>query len=245
MLTKLTALFTLLPVALTSPPPTYYPYPNTTNATYPTGSGTGTGVPTPTFTPLPVACETFYPSELRILSSRYPSYEMSPLHGRTGMFMLLRQRPDTFQTVTQLQFTLPATYAANTSNATCHLHLHLPQPSTQTITGPQPIFNLYQVAREAGAPATWDMFDAKDVSAGGPEPKVFGQVNGTAEARDKQRAEKAGVYDIGPTCCNETLTWQMGMAFDGGDEVNYWNFLNVRPPAVPEQGFRLVTGPEC
>lgn len=226
----------------------YYPYPNNTNptnTTYPTG----TSLPTPTHHPLPIPCTTFYPTDLRILNSRYPSFDMSPLHGRTKMLMLLRQLPTTFQIATQLQFSLPPDFAANATNsnanATCHLHLQLPLASTQTVTGPQPIFNLYQVSREPGAVATWDMFDAKDVSLGGPEPPVFGQVNGTAEARERQWREKGGVYDIGPTRCNETLTWQLGMAFDGGEEVNYWEFMNVQPPAFPSQGFRVVTGLAC
>ncbi|KAF2686415.1 hypothetical protein K458DRAFT_364249 [Lentithecium fluviatile CBS 122367] len=244
MLTTLLFLSTLLPTTLTTNP--YYPYPNGTNSTNPTSpSASGTSVPTPTLSPIPIPpCQTFYPTDLRILNSRYPNFDMSPLHGRDNMFMLLRQLPSTFQIATQVQFTLgpvsPSTYSPN---ATCHLHLALPLTSTQTIAGPQPIFNLYQVAREAGSLATWDMFEARNVS--GWEPAVFGQVNGTAEARDTQWATQGGLYDIGPTRCNETLTWQAGMAFDGGEEVNYWEFINVRPPASPEQGFRVVTGVGC
>jgi hypothetical protein len=239
MLAKASTFFAFLSVARATP---YYPYPNGTNPTNITYL-TGIAAPTPTFTPLPISCETFYPTDLRILNSRYPSFDMSPLHGRTQMLMLLRQLPTTFQIATQLQFSLPVSY--RNSNDTCHLHLQLPLADTQTITGPQPIFNLFQVTREANVPATWDMYKAKDVSNGGPEPEVFGQVNGTSEARDKQWLEKGGVYDIGPTRCNETLTWQLGMAFDGGEEVNYWEFLNVQPPAYPSQGFRIVTGLAC
>jgi hypothetical protein len=241
MLTTLFNLTTLLTTTLTTP---YYPYPNATNSTntFNPTSGTGTGCtpPTPTYSPIIPPCQTFYPSELRILNSRYPDFDTSPLHGRDNMVMLLRQLPTTFQIATQMQFGLGSD---TPPNATCHLLMQLPSADTQTINGPLPVFNLYQVEREAGAATTWNTFVAKNITEW--EPKVFGQVNGTQEARDLQWGLRSGLYDIGPTQCNETLTWQMGMAFDGGEEVNYWEFINVAPPASPIQGFRIVTGLGC
>lgn len=182
------------------------------------------------------SCQTLYPSEYRIMNSRYPHWDLSPMHGRNDMFMLLRQRDETFQVATQLQFA----HVATEHNSTCHLHLQLPDAALQTIAGPQPVFNIYQVEREAGSLATWDMYEAKNLTE--KEPPVFGQVNGTQAARDEQWKTHGGLIDIGPTRCNETLTFQMGMAFNGGDDVNYWDFINVAPPASPIGGFRVVTG---
>jgi hypothetical protein len=241
MLTMLTTLLTHITLFSSTLATAYYPYPNATNqtnTTYPTG--TAYNPPIPTNSPINIPCQTYYPSELRILNSRYPDFDVSPLHGRNNMFMLLRQLSTTFQIATQVQFQLGSD---TPPNATCHLHMQLPTTETQSIAGPLPVFNLYQVEREAGVTVTWNMFEAKNLSEW--EPKVFGQVNGTQEARDQQWALKGGVYDIGPALCNETLTWQMGMAFDGGEEVNYWDFFNVAPPASPSQGFRVVTGLGC
>ena len=108
----------------------------------------------------------------------------------------------------------------------------------ENLLGPEPIFNLYQVEREAGVPANWNTYERGHNES----LAVFGQVNGTLEAQARARNETGGLLEIGETACNETLTWQMGMAFDGGQEVNYWDFINVEPPLNPVQGFRVVTG---
>jgi len=192
----------------------------------------------------PTCCQTFYPSEYRVLNSRYPGWgngtgsSQSPLHVRTDYFMLLRQQDDTFQVATQVQWTnLRAQVPLNT---TCMLQLQLPTDDLQVVTGSRPIFNAYKVEREAGVPAAWDTYEAKESTE--LHPPIFGQVNGTPEAQSRQRSLNQGIYDVGATDCNDTMTWQMGMAFNGGDEVNYWSFLSVSPPASNIQGFRLLAG---
>lgn len=188
----------------------------------------------------PPTCQTFYPTEYRVMNSRYPAWDQSPLHSQKDFFMLLRQRSDTFQVTTQVQFTgLQVIPPENENKTTCYLQLQLPTKEMQVLLGTQPIFNVYQVEREASVPASWNTY-ALAVNSSLP---VFGaMVNGTLEAQGRAWNETGGLVDIGGTRCNETLTWQMGLAFDGGDEVNYWDFIGVSPPVNPVQGFRVVMG---
>ncbi|KAJ4294034.1 hypothetical protein N0V90_007723 [Kalmusia sp. IMI 367209] len=174
------------------------------------------------------------------MNSRYANWDQSPLHGQKDFFMLLRQRDDTFQVATQVQWADLAPQVP--PNSSCRLQLQLPTNDMQTTAGAEPIFNLYQVERAAGAAATWNTYEARNATSGSQVVPVFGQVNGTAAAQEQQWNVTGGIYDIGATACNDTLTWQMGMAFNGGDVVNYWDFLNVAPPATPIQGFRLLNG---
>jgi hypothetical protein len=68
------------------------------------------------------------------------------------------------------------------------------------------------------------------------------QVNGEPEALERTRSV-GGVAAINEAQCNETLTFQMGMAFNNINGVpNYWSFVQATPPAWPEQGFRMVWG---
>lgn len=108
----------------------------------------------------------------------------------------------------------------------------------QTTAGAEPIFDVYQVSREAGRPASWDTYEKGYNSS----TEVFGRVNGTREAQERAWEEDGGLVGIGSTKCNETLTWQMGMAFDGGAEVNYWDWVDVQMPFTPARGFRVVVG---
>lgn len=211
-----------------------YPYYlNTTNDTTPSVAS-----PLNDTTPSRVSslCQTFYTTQLRVVNSRYPDWDMSPLHDSTDMFMLLRQRDDTFQIATQVQF-LNVSTAPNT---TCRLQFQLPDAGMQTVAGPNPTFNVYQVEREAGSMATWYMYVARNLTQ--TQPPVFGQVGGTDLAQFEQWRYYGGLYTVGQTACNDTLTFQMGMAFNGGNEVNYWEFLNIGLPATPVQGFRVSAG---
>lgn len=209
------------------------------NTTNPTAWANSTTSPT---LPTALPCQTLYPSEYRVMNSRYPGWDQSPLHNQMNFFMLLRQLDSTFQVASQVQFFTPgdpnSTLPLLAPNSTCHLQLQLPQPDMQTTTGPEPIFNVYQVEREAGVSAFWNSYEPGH-NASVP---VFAQVNGTTEALAEQWNKTNGLVDIGATRCNETLTWQMGMAFNGGAQVNYWDFIDVAPPLNPIQGFRVLTG---
>lgn len=83
--------------------------------------------------------------------------------------------------------------------------------------------------------ATWNTY------VGNKMEDVFGVVNGNTVALERTR-KVGGVAAVGETACNQTLTFQMGMAFDSVEEPNYWEFSNVAPPAAPVQGFRVVWG---
>lgn len=90
--------------------------------------------------------------------------------------------------------------------------------------------------RPAGSRATWETYEGyKD------DTKLFGVANGEEEALEKIRAN-GGVAALGEDPCDETMTWQMGMRFDGPEKPNYWEFDNVAPPGAPVQGFRVVWG---
>ncbi|KAF2448162.1 hypothetical protein P171DRAFT_207096 [Karstenula rhodostoma CBS 690.94] len=214
---------------LLAPPTAASPlWPNTTTPAAP---------PTACSTP---TCQTFYPTSYSILNSRYPTWDQTPLHGNQDFFMLLRQRADTFQVATQVQFSLPVDNGTENSSSTCILQFQLPSKDMQTVLGPAPVVNVYQVTREAGVPATWDTYEpARNASVLVP---VFGAVNGSVEAQQRIWNQTGGLIDVGAGECNGTLTWQMGMAFEGGDGVNYWDFVGVEPPFSPVQGFRVVTG---
>jgi hypothetical protein len=155
----------------------------------------------------------------------------------------------------------------------CELQLLLPGEQYTIIKGPSPSFDVWQVEREAGSLASWDMFVGKDLHSpdldplhltveepkrnpgsggwaaykrknkNGSEhdmPEVFGTVNGDPQAVELTRAN-GGVVVVNSTQCNETLTFHMGMKRAGvGPVVNYWDFVNVDPPASPVQGFRIV-----
>lgn len=115
----------------------------------------------------------------------------------------------------------------------------------QTVLGPAPVVTVYQVAREAGAPAYWFSYEptVATMSNGSvPAPAVFGTVNGSPLAQETTWNLTQGLMEVGATQCNQTLTWQVGMAGNGGEEVNYWDFVGVDPPYNPVQGFRVVTG---
>ncbi|KAF2125988.1 hypothetical protein P153DRAFT_388742 [Dothidotthia symphoricarpi CBS 119687] len=177
-------------------------------------------------------CRTVYPSDLSVVNSRYPDYDIDHLHSAKTFFMLRRQMLGDGEVAVHIQFqSLPA----NTTNTTCRLEFILPRLDLQHIQGPNPTFNVYQVEHDTDAVATWNKYE------GNEREDVFGVVNGDPEALERTRSV-GGVAAIGETMCNQTLTFQMGMAFDSLGEPNYWEFSNVSPPAAPVQGFRVVWG---
>jgi hypothetical protein len=166
------------------------------------------------------------------MNARYPDYNTSHLHDTKRLFMLRRQLDTDGEIATRVQFQgLPS----STTNKTCRLEIVLPRPELQIVQGSNPSFNVYQAEREAGSIATWNTYEAHK------DAKFFGMVNGEPEALERTR-EVGGVAAINEVPCNETLTFQMGMAYNSIGAPNYWEFSNVMPPAAPVQGFRVVFG---
>lgn len=148
--------------------------------------------------------------------------------------MLRRQLLGDGEIATHVQFQdLPS----NTSNLTCRLEFVLPRPELQLLQGFNPSFNVYQVAREAGSTATWDTYEGNNVD----NVTLFGTVNGEAQALELTRSV-GGVAAVNETNCNHTPSFQMGIKYDGLAVPNFWEFLNVAPPAWPVQGFRMMYG---
>jgi hypothetical protein len=178
-------------------------------------------------------CQDAYPYDLTVLNERYPDYNVSHLHDASRLFMLRREIPEEGEIATRVQFQgLPS----NVSNTTCRLEFVLPRPDLQLVQGSNPTFDVFQVERGTDSIATWQQY------VGNSGAEKFGRVNGEPEALEKTRAA-GGVAAINSTKCNETLTFQMGMAYNSRDGVpNYWAFLEVSPPAWPMQGFRMVWG---
>ncbi|KNG45354.1 hypothetical protein TW65_07885 [Stemphylium lycopersici] len=177
-------------------------------------------------------CHEVYPSDLTVVNSRYPDYDIDHLHHAKQLFMLRRQLASQGEIAMRVQFQgLPAT----PSNYSCRLEFVLPRVQLQKMSGPNPSFRVYQVTREAGAVATWNTYE------GDKEALLFGTVNGEAEALERTRSV-GGVAAVNATACNETLSFQMGMMYDSELAPNYWEFSNVAPPAFPVQGFRIVYG---
>jgi hypothetical protein len=206
----------LIPSSLTFP----YPFMNTT-------------APNNSTTP-EYKCTYIYPSDLTVLNERYPDYNESHLHDASTLFMLRREVPEVGEIATRVQFqNLPS----NISNTTCRLEFVLPQPELQTIQGFNPTFDTYQVERDTESISTWKQYVGNTVGV-----ELFGRVNGEPEALERTRSV-GGVAAINEAQCNETLTFQMGMAFNNINGVpNYWSFVQATPPAWPEQGFRMVWG---
>lgn len=208
-----------------------YPFTNSTsprngtfsNATLPNSNNTGV---------IQYKCQYMFPTDLTVLNERYPDYNVSRLHDASRLFMLRRQVPEEGEIATRAQFQgLPS----NVSNTTCRLEFILPK--LQTVEGFNPTFNVYQVERDTDTISTWKNY------VGYNDAKLFGKVNGEPEALERTRTIGAGTAAIGETRCNETLTFQMGMAFNSREGVpNYWEFVEVTPPAWPVQGFRMVWG---
>jgi hypothetical protein len=124
---------------------------------------------------------------------------------------------------------------SSTSNYTCRLEFVFPGPKLQHISGPNPSFHVYQVEREAGAVATWNTHEDDR------NRLLYGTVNGEEQALERTRSV-GGIAAVNETACNETMTFQMAMMYDGMYMPNYWTFSNVAPPAWPVQGFRMVYG---
>lgn len=217
------------------------PSPATTGATW---QNTSTAGPLCPF-------QTIYPSELRHMNSLYPDYHSQP----TKFFMVLRESNDSFQVGTQIQFQgLPP----STEGKYCSLILQLPAPGNTDIRGESPSMNVYQVARGPGTNVSWatSIFAEKgiNINAGnanitGAAPAnvsrdAVGTVNGDPEAVEAVR-RNGGTVVVGEIKCNRTLTFHAGMARPGtGPRVNYWDFVDVPPEAVPNQGWRLLWRPE-
>jgi hypothetical protein len=110
-----------------------------------------------------------YPSDLTVVNSRYPDYDVGHLHDANRFFMLRRQSLGEGEIATLVQFQdLPSAAL----NKTCRLEFILPDEDLQKIQGPNPTFNVYQVEREAGAVATWNTYKGNDGA------DLFGRVNG-------------------------------------------------------------------
>ncbi|KAF9737700.1 hypothetical protein PMIN03_003234 [Paraphaeosphaeria minitans] len=228
---------------LVSPTHGFPLWPNTTiPSAFPTACSSPSSTSTAEVAP---TCRIFYPTSYRVMNSRYPTWDQTPLHGDRDFFMLLRQRADTFQVATQVQFDGLEDAAPPDSKSSCRLQLQLPEKDMQTIMGPAPVVDVYQVARQVDAAASWSTYEptvAANSNGSVPAPAVFGSINGSLAAQATMWNQSAGLVDVGTTLCNETLTWQIGMAIDGGDEVNYWDFVGTDPPFNPVQGFRVTTG---
>ncbi|KAF2465756.1 uncharacterized protein BDR25DRAFT_187722, partial [Lindgomyces ingoldianus] len=173
-------------------------------------------------------CETEYPTELRLMSSQFPELDFRP-----GLFLMtMRQENDDRQWATQVQFqNMP------NSSSVCRLELVLPSNSMLRIFGVSPVMNVYRVARAPSSNATWNTFSFAPNNKS--QTTVFGSVNGAADAIFEVR-QNGGVVVVGEEPCSETMTFQMGMAAPGQGYANYWDFLQVNPPAVPVQGWRVV-----
>ncbi|KAF2027569.1 hypothetical protein EK21DRAFT_102413 [Setomelanomma holmii] len=224
----LAALF--IPSSLTFP----YPFTNTTSPGNHTSHNATLLPPTNNTAPIEYHCEYTYPSDLTVVNSRYPDYNQSHLHEANQLFMLRREIIDMGEIATRVQF---SSLPSNTTNTTCRLEFILPRPDLQVISGFNPTFNVYQVERDTNGVATWQTYEGNTGTA-----LLFGQVNGESEALDRTRSV-GGVAAVGETKCNDTLTFQMGMAYNARDSVpNYWEFVNVAPPGFPMQGFRMVYG---
>lgn len=209
----------LLRKALAAP----YPFANATDTTNTTLTSPSGG---------PYVCQYIYPADLAVVNSRYPNYDVGHLHQTRRFFMLRRQILGEGEIATRVQFQgLPS----KQSNATCRLEFVLPSENLQKISGHNPSFNVYQVDRDPNVIATWNTFKSND-GAG-----LFGRVNGEPQALEKTRSV-GGVAAISETACNNMLTFQMGMTYDGPELPNYWEFSSVAPPASPVQGFRIVWG---
>ncbi|KAJ4986753.1 hypothetical protein SVAN01_07812 [Stagonosporopsis vannaccii] len=112
---------------------------DTTNTTLTTPSGG------------PYVCQYVYPSDLAVVNSRYPDYDVDHLHQAKSFFMLRRQILGEGEIATRVQFQgLPP----QQSNITCRLEFVLPNEDLQKISGRNPTFNVYQVNREPNAIAT-------------------------------------------------------------------------------------------
>ncbi|KAF2015538.1 hypothetical protein BU24DRAFT_461780 [Aaosphaeria arxii CBS 175.79] len=177
-------------------------------------------------------CQTVYPSTVQILSSLYPANESAP----TRFFQLIHQTNITsgfnIQVASQVQFlNIGAGPQKN-----CTLELQLPvRPDLTNIKGPKPIFKVFNVAKDPGAKATWNTF-----SSAAP---VVGTVNGTPESLARARGDQDGLIEVANVKCNQTMTFQMAMVQpDKEPWFNYWDFLNVAPPAEPVQGWRVSYG---
>ena len=217
-----------------------YPQPNSTflenhticNSTAHLCEGDLTAANPPPLNSTEYVCHEVYPVDLTVLNARYPDYDIDHLHQAKQFFMLRRQLKDAGEIATQVQFQgLPD----STSNYTCRLEFVLPRLELQKISGPNPSFNIYQVAREAGAIATWNTYEEEK------DALLFGTVNGQSQALERTRSV-GGVAAINATACNQTLSFQMAMMYDSPSAPNYWEFSNVAPPAFPVQGFRIVYG---
>jgi hypothetical protein len=209
-----------------------YPFTNTTTPSNATSPNTTMSLPTNGTVPQ-YECENIYPSDLTVVNQRYPDYNITRLHTVQSYFMLRREVGTDGEIATVVHFEgLPS----NSSNTTCRLEFILPAIDTQTISGFNPTFNVYQVELEPNSIATWNTY------ASNADAPLFGTVNGEPEALEKTRSV-GGVAAISESRCNYTMTFQVGMAFDSRDGLpNYWEFPQVSLPAWPEQGFRMVYG---
>lgn len=211
-----------------------YPFTNTTTPSNDTTPTPSTTAPLATTAPAPqYICSHIYPSDLTVVNQRYPDYNTSHLHEAHSYCMLRREIGTDGEIATVVHFSDLPSYASNT---TCRLEFILPSPRTQTISGYNPSFDVFQVELEPDAITTWNTYAAN------ADAPLFGRVNGDDEALERTRSV-GGIAAINETRCNDTMTFQMGMAFDNiNGRPNYWEFAQVSVPAWPQQGFRMAFG---
>jgi hypothetical protein len=211
------------------------PYPSTNTTGPSNGNSTSGTLPIPINGSVPeYRCTYIYPSDLTVLNERYPNYSEGHLHDANTLFMLRREVPTLGEIATRVQFqNLPS----KASNTTCRLEFILPQPELQVLEGSNPTFDTYHVEHDTESISTWEQYVGNTEGV-----ESFGRVNGEPEALARTRSV-GSVAAINEMKCNETLTFQMGMAFDSMTGLpNYWSFVQATPPAWPEQGFRMVWG---
>jgi hypothetical protein len=199
------------------------------------------------------------------MNSLYPNTTYLP----TTLSLALHESNNSFQVATQVQFNgLPFPHAAlgDKPKESCELQLKVPSPKLMKTSGPWPLINVYQVSREAGALTSWNTYAARNFTGNEstvPEPSntplafpgvnsdeagdedvalLIGRANGDTQALERTRLNGA-LMVVNTVECNETLTFQMGMTLPNDSPVvNYWEFINVAPPQVPDQGWRIVYG---
>lgn len=247
----------LLPAILAAP----YPFPNTTstnftatNTTLPLLQPIDPPPPTPTSSASQLyTCTSLSTSDLTVLNERYPNYTTSHLHAASQLFMLRRQLAgDGTEIASLVAFSgLPAWE----TNDTCRLEFLVPSEELQKKGGEDGTFEVWRVPNSAGAEmASWSTtlgdpafvqtlssppFNNNNSSSG-----YFGTVNGRDAALNKTRQLGGGVAAVNSSRCEKTMSWVMRLKYDAreGQEPNYWEFVNVGPPAWPGMGWRVVWG---
>ncbi|CAI6337273.1 unnamed protein product [Periconia digitata] len=210
---------------------------------YTTTSGILTDVgPTPSPRPSGVSCSgTYHPINLKMVTTGEPKDT-----DRNDYFKA--QRSATMpEWATQVQF-----HGINApKDALCHLKLRLASKDIQRHTlymGPRPFLAIYQVPRAPYDEPTWETYEPAHTKI--YKPTYLKEVNGSYIEQMRIYRFFDAYYDAATVPCNETLTFQIGMAYqepktsDGFDIVNGWEFVDSPPPNDMLQGFKIWVGPK-